>query len=431
MHEWTGRAERVIAGGATHDSWASTEPIVFDHGSGAFKWDTDGKQYVDFWMGHGALILGHNPPAIVEALAKQLHRGTHLSGNHTILVQWAEKVTQMVPSAEKVRFCASGTEATLLAMRLARAYTSRPVIVRIDGHFHGWHDEALSAAVEDWPAGAHPESATNVELVAPYDLDAMEAVLAYRNVAAVILEPGGGSSGTLPYDAEFLRSLRELTERYDTLLIFDEVMSGFRFAPGGVQQIASVMPDITTLSKVLCGGLPGAAVAGRCDVMECFDAAHKRKVVHAGTFNGNPLSASAGLATLGKVDDGYLQRTLNTTTAQFVEAVNERAQQVGVDVRLFHQFSIFHLVIGAQEESVTVTPSEDVFWLIQKNSKRHNYLKAALAQEGIDLHKSHGWISACHTEEVLYSAICMFHRAFERLSLLADHGGLRYGESTC
>lgn len=431
MHDWTARAERVIAGRATHDSWAGGTPRVFERGSGAFKWDTEGKQYTDFWMGHGALIFGHNAPGVVHAIKTQLHRGTHLSGNHTELVKWAEKVTDMVPSAEMVRFCASGTEATLLAMRLARAYTSRPIIVRIDGHFHGWHDEALSGALEDWPIGAHPASATCVELVAPYDLAAMEAMLADDDVAAIILEPGGGSSGTLPYDPRYLQALRELSTRYGTLLIFDEVMSGFRFAPGGIQQIASVLPDLTTLSKVLCGGLPGAAIAGRRDVMACFDASHDRKVVHSGTFNGNPLSASAGLATLEAIDDGALQKMLNVTTSHFVNAVNECAEQAGVDIRLFSQFSIFHLVIGAEEEGVVPTASEDAFWLVQKNAMQHSHLKSLLAQEGIDMHKSHGWISACHTEDVLSEAINKFHRAFRRLSQVKRHADMPLGEGTC
>ncbi|MDC9598813.1 aminotransferase class III-fold pyridoxal phosphate-dependent enzyme [Xenorhabdus anantnagensis] len=191
MQDWELRAKRAIAGGTTHDSWASAHPIVFKRANGAYKWDTRGRQYTDFWMGHGALILGHNHPAVIQAITTQLNSGTHLSGNHTLLVEWAEKIIQMVPSAELVRFCASGTEATLLALRLARAYTGKPYIMRIDGHFHGWHDEALSGVVDGWPTGSHPDSANYLQLVPPFDLEAVEASLVEGKTAAVILEPGG------------------------------------------------------------------------------------------------------------------------------------------------------------------------------------------------------------------------------------------------
>ncbi|CDG22221.1 Glutamate-1-semialdehyde 2,1-aminomutase (GSA) (Glutamate-1-semialdehyde aminotransferase) (GSA-AT) [Xenorhabdus poinarii G6] len=415
MQNWELRAKRAIAGGTTHDSWASAHPIVFKRADGAYKWDTSGRQYTDFWMGHGALILGHNHPAVIQAIATQLNSGTHLSGNHTLLVEWAEKIIQMIPSAELVRFCASGTEATLLALRLARAYTGKPSIMRIDGHFHGWHDEALSGVIGGWPTGSHPDSANYLQLVPPFDLEAVEVSLMKGKTAAVILEPGGGSSGTLPYDRQYLQELRNITSSYNTLLIFDEVMSGFRYAPGGVQQLSSIMPDITTLSKVLCGGLPGGAIVGSQIIMSCFDAGHNTKVLHSGTFNGNPLSASAGLTTLALVADGTIQETLNKNTMMFVNAVNEKARQLGIDVQLFHQSSIFHILIGAQKEGVDISPSEDAFWITQKNATIYNELKALLTQYGIDMHKSHGWLSTCHTHDILECAVDKFHMAFVQL----------------
>ncbi|WP_158586348.1 aspartate aminotransferase family protein [Serratia inhibens] len=415
MEAWEQRAKRFIAGGATHDSWATANPLVFERADGAYKWDAEGRKYTDFWMGHGALIVGHNHPAVTRAVTAQLHKGTHLSGNHTLLVQWAEKITQLILSAEQVRFCASGTEATLLAMRLARAYTHRANIVRVDGHFHGWHDEALSGVFEGWPTGAHPEAASHLHVVPPYDLEAMETALASRETAAVIVEPGGGSSGTLPYDPGYLRRLRDITRQYGTLLIFDEVMSGFRYAPGGVQQLSGVIPDITTLSKVLCGGLSGAAVAGGQAIMACFEAGHTDKVLHTGTFNGNPLSAAAGLATLALVSDGTIQKTLDRNTALFVDAVNDKANQVGIDVHLFHQSSIFHILIGAKKAGIDIAPSEDAVWIAQKNGAIYSELKVFLAQQGIDMHKSHGWLSTSHTHAVLEAAAEKFQCAFNQL----------------
>ncbi|VEI68836.1 Glutamate-1-semialdehyde 2,1-aminomutase [Serratia rubidaea] len=415
MQDWAQRAKQVIAGGTTHDSWAAACPPVFERAEGAYKWDAAGRQYIDFWMGHGALIVGHAHPAVNQALAAQLQRGSHLAGNHTLLVRWAEKVVQLVPSAQQVRFCASGTEATLLAMRLARAYTRRAGMVRIDGHFHGWHDEALAGVFAGWPIGAHPQAAGHLQVVPPYEPEQVEAALAAGEVAAVILEPGGGSGGTLPYDAAYLQRLRDITRRYGVLLIFDEVMSGFRYAPGGVQQLSGVTPDITTLSKVLCGGLPGAAVAGSQDVMACFDRGHADKVLHTGTFNGNPLSAAAGLATLTLAADATLQTTLERNTALFVEAVNARAARAGVDIRLFHQSSIFHILIGALDAGVAIAPSEDAVWITQKNAAQYDALKQHLAQQGIDMHKSHGWLSASHTHTVLEAAAEKFAAAFDRL----------------
>ncbi|ECJ3538755.1 aminotransferase class III-fold pyridoxal phosphate-dependent enzyme [Salmonella enterica] len=405
----------LIAGGTTHDSWSPETNVIFARADRAYKWDIKGQRYIDFWMGHGALILGHNPPSVTEALTRQIKCGTHLSGNHIHLMEWAEKISQLIPSAEQVRFCASGTEATLLALRLARAYTGRPDIVRIDGHFHGWHDEALAGAIEGWPAGSHSSASDFLHVVSPCETSALEEILSARGTAAVILEPGGGSSGTLPCDFAWLHALRELTARYGTLLIFDEVMSGFRYAPGGVQAMANVLPDITTLSKILCGGLPGAAVTGNAAVMACFNAAHANKVIHSGTFNGNPLSACAGLATLNEISDGAIQQQIVDSTQLLVDTVNEQANQSGVDIQLCCQSSIFHVLIGAHSEGVKVQPSEDIFWLTRQYSPAYQKLQILLAENGIDMHKSHGWLSQCHTHDVLEEASNKFAMAFRQL----------------
>ncbi len=414
---WETRAKTVIAGGVTHDSWATpSDPVIFDHAKGAYKWDVHGKQYIDFWIGHGALILGHNHPDVISAVQTQIEKGSHLSGNHSNLIQWSEKVVQMIPCAEQVRFCASGTEATLLALRLARAHTGRPYIVRIDGHFHGWHDEALAGVAPGWPLGSHPTAEQYIRLAPPNDIAAISELLSDQQVAILILEPGGGSSGILPYDDQYLRELRQLTTQTGTLLLFDEVMSGFRYAPGGVQQLSGVTPDITTLSKVLCGGLPGAAIAGRREVMASFELNSSHKVVHSGTFNGNPLSAAAGLATLKRVDDASLQQNLTDATAGFVSAVNRRAQTIGVDIRLFSQASIFHILIGAIQEEVPIEPSAQAMLLAMDFAPAYHLLKRALSDNGIDMHKSHGWLSTCHTPEILQQAETLFAQVFAQLA---------------
>lgn len=418
MRNWQERAISSIAGEVTHDTWHhKPRPLVFSYAQDAYKWDIHERKYIDFWMGHGSLLLGHNHEAISAAIIRQATRGTHLSGNHSLLIEWAEKIIELMPSIELVRFCASGTEATLLALRLARAYTNREYIVRIDGHFHGWHDEALSAIVPCWPYGSHPHADKYLRVGDPDDAHSIYDLLEDNQVAAVILEPGGGSSGTLPYSKEYLQTLRELTQKTQTLLIFDEVMSGFRYAPGGVQELSGVKPDITTLSKILCGGLPGAALGGRHSILSLFgDKTKKNRVIHTGTFNGNPLSAAAGLTTLNLISDGIIQRELVERVSCFVRLVNEAASREGLDIRLFHQASIFHILIGAISNKIPVGPSRQAMILIKEFAPLHEVLREKMLSVGLDMHASHGWFSSAHTEAVIHEALDKFTQVFNVLN---------------
>src|SRR5262245_16801511 len=240
------RAHRVLAGGSIHDSQtiAPFQPC-FASARGPYKWTVGGRRVVDYWTGHGALLFGHGFPPVVEAVARQLELGTHLGAPSDAVVRWAELICELVPSAEQVRFTSSGTEATLLAIRVARAFTGKPWIVKLQGHFHGWHDEALAYICPPDAGGLNAGGLGHVALADPGDAEAVIEFLSETPVAAVILEPGGGSSGELPYDAELLAALRKGTRDHGTLLIFDEVVSGFRYAPGGVQAISGVLPDIT------------------------------------------------------------------------------------------------------------------------------------------------------------------------------------------
>src|SRR5687767_1383446 len=312
------RARRAIPGGITHDIRHLTPfPIYIESAAGTRKRDVDGHEYVDYWMGHGALFLGHCHPAVVAAVQAQMARGTHLGASHELEVRWAELVNRLVPSAELTRFTMSGTEATHLAMRIARAATGRPRIVKFAGHFHGWHDGAVAGVAPPYevPMSAGIPGATldQVLVLPPNDVKAVEVALARGDVAAVILEPAGGSSGTIPTIPGYLQELREVTRRHDVVLIFDEVITGFRYAPGGAQQYYGVTPDLTTLAKIVAGGLPGGAVCGAARYMSLLafrgDATWDRisRVAHAGTFNANPLTATAAIATLTRCADGALQ----------------------------------------------------------------------------------------------------------------------------
>src|SRR5438132_663778 len=291
------RARRLFPDAVTHDNRRMQPfPLHIARAEGAYKWDVDGHRYVDYWMGHGALLLGHSPRQIADAVSAQALRGTHYGACHEKEVEWGEWVCRLVPSARMVRFTASGTEATHLAVRLARAFTGKRHVVKFGGHFHGWH-EGLEIGVRapyaaEAEAGQLQEVVDLVTVLPPNDITAVRERLAKGDVAAVILEPTGGHFGSVPAPASFVAALREETRRANVLLIFDEVVTGFRVAPGGAQAMLGIRPDLTTMAKILCGGLPGGACAGREDVMSYLatkpsaEENRRAKIAHAGTFNG-------------------------------------------------------------------------------------------------------------------------------------------------
>src|SRR4030095_10323536 len=216
--------------------------------------------------GHGSLFLGHCHPAAVKAVQEQMARGTHMGACHAAEVRWAELLTQLIPCGELTRFTMSGTEATHLAMRVARAFTGRPKILKMAGHFHGWHDGAVAAVSPPyevpWSAGVPTATIDQVVICPPNDIKAAELAFERGDIAAVILEPAGGGSGTTPTIPGYLAELRALTTRHNVVLIFDEVITGFRYAPGGAQQYFNVTPDLTTLAKIVAGRALGAARGG-------------------------------------------------------------------------------------------------------------------------------------------------------------------------
>jgi glutamate-1-semialdehyde 2,1-aminomutase len=268
--------------------------------------------YVDYFGGHGALLLGHGHPAVVEAIQAQVPLGTHWGSSHELEVRWAELINRLVPCAEMVRFTASGTEASHLALRLARAFTGRPKVIRFVGHFHGWHDGVAPGAMSHFeggvPAGIPAGLVEQTILLPADDVARVADTLATRgDVAAVILEPSGASWGQVPLPAGFIAELRRLTREHGAVLIFDEVITGFRWSRGGAQGRYGITPDMCVLAKIVAGGLPGGAVAGRADIMSQLDAAAakaagREKIGHQGTFNANPLCAAAAVATLSIVE---------------------------------------------------------------------------------------------------------------------------------
>jgi len=409
------RARRSIPGGITHDiRHLSPFPTYIERAGGTRKWDVDGNEYIDYWMGHGALFLGHCHPAVVRAVQEQIARGTHLGGCHELEVRWAELVTRLVPCAELVRFTMSGTEATHLAMRVARAHTGRSRIVKFTGHFHGWHDGAVAGVNPpyDVPMSAGVPGATLDQMLIcpPNDIKAVQLALERGDVAAVILEPAGGQSGTTPTIPGYLQELRALTTRHGVVLIFDEVITGFRYSPGGAQAYFGVTPDLTTLAKIVSGGLPGGALCGRRPLMSLLafrgdpDWDRSQRVAHAGTFNANPLCASAAIATLELCADASLQARANKAGEELRRNLTEAMKRAGVPGTCYGEASIYH--VSFEGKPGLAGPDRP------RRSALYHLLRCALMNNGVDSSMNHGWISAVHSDEDLERTVKAYERAF-------------------
>jgi glutamate-1-semialdehyde 2,1-aminomutase len=303
------RATDVLVGGVNSPVRAfravGGDPIVVDHASGARLWDADENEYLDYVCSWGALILGHAHPKVVQAIAEQARRGTSYGMPTELEVDLATRIRKALPSCEKVRFVSSGTEATMSAVRLARAATNRDLIIKFDGCYHGHSDSFLSEAGSGLATlgiaacPGVPQALAALTLNSPYnDSAAVEKLFAQNpnKIATIIVEPVAANMGLVPPAPGFLESLRELTTRHGALLIFDEVISGFRVCYGGAQTLSGIQPDLTTLGKIIGGGLPVAAYGGRKDLMDRV--APLGPVYQAGTLSGNPLAMSAGIATL-------------------------------------------------------------------------------------------------------------------------------------
>jgi glutamate-1-semialdehyde 2,1-aminomutase len=412
------RARRAIPGGITHDiRHLVPYPVYVDRAQGPRKWDVDGHEYIDYWMGHGALFLGHCHPAVVEAVQAQMARGTHLGASHELEVRWAELVNELVPCAELTRFTMSGTEATHLALRLARAYTGRPRIVKLAGHFHGWHDGVVVGVNPPYEvpitAGVPGATLDQVFVCPANDIKAVDVALDRGDVAAVILEPAGGQSGTVPTIPGYLQELREVTRRHNVVLIFDEVITGFRYAPGGAQQYFGVTPDLTTLAKIVAGGLPGGAVCGTREIMSMLafrgdpDWDRGQRVAHAGTYNANPLSAAAAIATLELVRDASLQARANKAGEELRRALDEALHRAGAPGACYGEVSIYHVSFEGR-------PGLAGFDRPRRGPLYH-LLRCALLNNGVDCAMNHGWISAMHTDAELERTVAAYSRAFQAM----------------
>ncbi len=424
------RALNVFPSGVTHDNryFGEVEPVYIERAQGSRKWDVEGNEYIDYWMGHGALLLGHGHPAIVQAMQQQITRGTHYGGSHPLEVEWGELIQRLVPSAERVKFTGSGTEATMMAVRLARACTGRQKFLKFEGHFHGWSD-AMTAGFHapfNVPSSVGvSHSVLESVIVAPNDLAEVERIFSENpnDIACAILEPTGASFGTIPLPEGFLAGLRDIVHRYGALLVFDEIVTGFRYTPGGVQEMSGVTPDLTALAKIVAGGLPGGAVVGKVDAMSALEFHtgdpewnRYKRINHPGTFNANPLSAAAGIAMLTIASTGDAQNYISQLGYKLISEMNNAILRLGIEGScVYGDGPIFHILLGkgacASSEGKLVPGCVDILTLRQANAPE---VKAALQRgmmrRGVDLMSGHaGIIATAHTgDDVAHTATAFY-----------------------
>lgn len=335
------RAHEVLVGGVNSPVRAfgsvGGTPVIVDRAEGARLWDVDDNSYIDYVCSWGALILGHADPGVAEAVADQARRGTSYGMTTELEVELATMLRSAIPSLQRVRLVSSGTEATMSAIRLARAATGRELIVKFEGCYHGHADSFLSKAGSGLAtlgiaaSPGVPQAVAALTLDAPYnDVAAVESIFQAHGsaIAAIIVEPVAANMGVVPPAPEFLAGLREITRRHGALLIFDEVITGFRLCYGGAQQYFGIEPDLTTLGKIIGGGLPVAAYGGRQDLMERI--APSGPVYQAGTLSGNPLAMRAGIETLKRLSAPGFYESLDRKGAQMATGITQALAESGV-----------------------------------------------------------------------------------------------------
>lgn len=417
-------AQRYIAGGVSSDARRMAGvPLYVDRAAGARLWDVDGNTYLDYVLGQGPALLGHCPPPVVEAVTAQVARGIVYSAQHAAEARVAERLCAMVPSAERVRFNTVGSEAVHAAWRLARGFTGRPKILKFEGHYHGWLDPVLysvhppleAAGPADRPAAVpgtagQPEAADLV--VCPWnDLGALSRLMDEHagQIAAVVTEPVLCNTGAIEPDPGYLQGVRELCDSHGSLLIFDEIITGFRLAPGGAQEYLGVSPDLSVFGKAMAGGMQVSALAGRAFVM---DAITSGKVAHAGTFNSQPIGIAAAEATLRILDEqrDEVYGTLYARGRELMRGLAEAAAKAGVPMLVDGPGPVFQIYFT---EASAVRNYRD---FAATDRAMMGRLHAALLDQGINMVPRGLWfLSTAHTEADVAATVEAFSAALSSL----------------
>ncbi|MGI9251774.1 MAG: glutamate-1-semialdehyde 2,1-aminomutase [Pseudohongiellaceae bacterium] len=418
------RAQQYIPGGVNSPVRAfrsvGGEPLFFAAGEGAWLTDVDGNRYVDYVGAFGPLILGHRHPDVIKALHAQMERGLGYGASTPDEVEIAERISQLMPALEQLRLVTSGTEATMSAIRLARGFTGRDEVVKFEGCYHGHVDGLLVKAgsgaltLGEPDSQGVPQGYTALTHVLPYnDSTAVRDLFARSgaSIACIIVEPVAGNMNCVPPAAEFLQCLREVCNEHGTLLIFDEVMSGFRVALGGAQALYNITPDLTTLGKVIGGGLPIGAFGGRRDVMAKL--APLGPVYQAGTLSGSPLAVAAGLAMLDAVSEPGFYQTLGDHATQLMTGLKQRAATTGVAFTTNQVGGMFGCFFS-EEETV-----DNFAHVMQCNNEHFQTFFHTMLANGVYLAPSAyeaGFISSAHGEAEIEHTLNAAEKAFKAVA---------------
>jgi glutamate-1-semialdehyde 2,1-aminomutase len=416
------KAKKVIPGGVNSPVRAcrsvGCNPLFIERALGSSVFDVDGNEYLDFVCSWGPMILGHAHPSVIGAITATATGGTSFGAPTPSEVELAAMVVEAVPSIEKVRFVNSGTEATMSAIRLARGFTGRAIVIKFDGCYHGHADSFLVKAGSGLltlgipGSPGVPEDIVKNTVSLPYnDLAIFEKTLKEKasDIACVIIEPVAGNMGCVPPAPGFLEGVRRITRDLGILLIFDEVITGFRLAYGGAQEFYGVLPDLTCLGKIIGGGLPVGAYGGRADIMDCV--APDGPVYQAGTLSGNPLAMAAGIATLRELQRSHFYTELNDKAASFSDRLNDLSRVLGVDVQL-------NRVCSLMTAFFTSEPVTDFESAMKADTARYAQHYRQMRDNGIYIAPSQfevAFLSSAHSEKDLDKAIKMTEWSFKKL----------------
>ena len=411
-------ARKYLPGGSNGNT--ITMDVVIREGKGARVWDMSGNEYVDYALGSGPMLIGHAHPDVVEAVTGQVAKGTTFFGLNEPAIRLAQEIVEAVPCAETVRFASTGTEATFFALRAARAYRERDKVLKFEGGFHGMHDYALMSMAPAKTIGflsptpdseGIPETVRDGVLIAPFnDIETTREIIDrhHEELGAVIVEP---FQRIIPPKSGFLEGLREVTRQYQVPLIFDEVVTGFRFAYGGAQEYYGVIPDLCALGKAVSGGFPLSAIAGSAEIMEKFAPADSQgwgPVVQEGTLNGNPVACVAGLATLKVLRREGTYEQLFATGRRLMDTLQQLLYEAEVPARVVGDAPMFDVLF--LEGEVT-----DYRSTLAKDQDKSTRLNRLLLERGIYKNNSKFYVSTVHTDEDVDLTIDAFASAIKEL----------------